>query len=867
MLGVPPVKLRGKILVTIAVTLVCLIGLLYVTIRSVLLSGFAKVEEENTVTNVRRMQDAFTETSNNIGLKVTDWAKWDDTYAFIIDKNRGFVESNLQDGSIGDLKLNYMFFIDSNGAIIFCRGYDPQKEEGYDPTPAMRNFIIRDSAISRHVRVTDAATGIIISPEGPLLVASRPIIKSDGTGPVRGSVVFAKILDDSEIARIADLTHLSSTVVPFASAHLPEDMAEIALAINRDHPIAIRPLNRDTIAGYTLMPDINGTPALLARVAIGRAIFKQGQMTMAYLLIAILIAGAVFGALILVLLERLVLSRIAKLSGDVVAIGASGDHAQRVRLSGKDELARLATSMNDMLVALQKSEHVVRDRNEQMRLIMNTVPAGLLSLDEGYDINPDYSQSVEIIFGVHNLAGTSYFDLLGLTNKQDQDRQHLFEFLDALRKELLPEKEMAGLNPFEEFRLRRSNDDTHRWLRLRYYCIRRGATGAKHILVVVEDITEEKALAEKVKSSERENLQLKAIVEDPDLFRDFLNETLTLLRHIEEKVGDIELTKNRTMAINALFRDVHTIKGTALSFQLGAVSEIAGRMEDILSPLRETGVIDEQTIATIKASLALLARSVKDAVENVRKITGDDIGEENDLYLRIALSRLKEVNAAVNEQLNRQVPDKDIASRLQRSVSTQLKGLRYIPARRGLGKALKIVPGLASRLQKILQLKCEGGEVPVDCEIARELNAPLVHLIRNAIDHGIESSPEDRIAAGKPAEGMVALHIENMDTALIVRLSDDGRGIDPDRLRSAAVAKGVLSAAEADRLNRHEIMELIYRPGFTTATTVTEVSGRGVGMDAVQSIIKNRLGGSISLSSEVGKGTTFVMTIPNSPVK
>jgi chemotaxis protein histidine kinase CheA len=370
-----------------------------------------------------------------------------------------------------------------------------------------------------------------------------------------------------------------------------------------------------------------------------------------------------------------------------------------------------------------------------------------------------------------------------------------------------------------------------------------------------------------VKSSERENLQLKAIVEDPDLFRDFLNETLTLLRHIEEKVGDIELTKNRTMAINALFRDVHTIKGTALSFQLGAVSEIAGRMEDILSPLRETGVIDEQTIATIKASLALLARSVKDAVENVRKITGDDIGEENDLYLRIALSRLKEVNAAVNEQLNRQVPDKDIASRLQRSVSTQLKGLRYIPARRGLGKALKIVPGLASRLQKILQLKCEGGEVPVDCEIARELNAPLVHLIRNAIDHGIESSPEDRIAAGKPAEGMVALHIENMDTALIVRLSDDGRGIDPDRLRSAAVAKGVLSAAEADRLNRHEIMELIYRPGFTTATTVTEVSGRGVGMDAVQSIIKNRLGGSISLSSEVGKGTTFVMTIPNSPVK
>jgi sensor domain CHASE-containing protein len=127
------VKLRGKTLLIVAVTLVCLIGLLYVAVRSVLMSGFAKVEEENTGKNVERILDAFIENSNNLGVKVADWAKWDDTYEFIMDKNKEYIESNLNDGSIGDLKLNYMFFINAAGSIVFCRGYNPETEEGYEP--------------------------------------------------------------------------------------------------------------------------------------------------------------------------------------------------------------------------------------------------------------------------------------------------------------------------------------------------------------------------------------------------------------------------------------------------------------------------------------------------------------------------------------------------------------------------------------------------------------------------------------------------------------------------------------------------------------------------------------------------------------
>lgn len=856
-------KLRGKTLLIVSVTLICLIGLLYIVSRQVLMLGFAKVEQENTERNVERTLDAFAENYNNLGIKVADWAKWDDTYEFISDKNKGYIESNLNDASIGDLKLNYMFFINTAGAIVFCRGYDPQKEEGYEPSETLKSFILKDSLLTRHKREDAVVTGIDLSPKGPLLIASRPITTSEGKGPIRGAVLFARYLDKAEIGRMAQLTHLSTNVVPCASEEIPIDMAHIAPLLNEKHPIATQPLTPDTVAGYALMPDIHGAPALIVRVSIGRAIYKQGQATMLYLIVAILLAGAIFGAMIMILLEKLVISRVATLSGEVMRIGASSDHSKRVGVSGEDELTHLATSLNDMLGALQKSERAVIERNDQMRLIMNTVPSGLLSLDENFIINPEYSQSVETILGKPNLAGINFFDCLGLCGERESERQKLFEFLDLMRQEVISEKEMAGLNPFEEFPIRWKRDAAIRWLRLRYFLIRRGADSPKHFLVVVEDISEEKALAEKVKQSERENLQLKAIVEDPDLFRDFLSETRGILRNAEEHIGILESNRNRTAVINSLFRDVHTIKGTASSFRLNAISEIAGEMEEVLSPLRESGEITLETMGAMRQSLALLTKAVMDAVENAKKIMGDDFDDDNEMHLKIALSKLRNESAAIEELVRRELVDPVLSERLRRKINAELRSLRMIPARRGLGKALKVIPGLIERLGKKIDFTVDGGDTLIDCEIARELNTPLVHLIRNAFDHGIEATPDERISAGKREEGLVSLRITDTGASLMIELKDDGRGIDPQKLKETAIRKKMLTAAEAAHLNRRELLELIYRPGFTTASSVTEVSGRGVGMDAVMTSIRDALDGSIAIHSEVGKGTSFSIQVPN----
>jgi two-component system chemotaxis sensor kinase CheA len=136
----------------------------------------------------------------------------------------------------------------------------------------------------------------------------------------------------------------------------------------------------------------------------------------------------------------------------------------------------------------------------------------------------------------------------------------------------------------------------------------------------------------------------------------------------------------------------------------------------------------------------------------------------------------------------------------------------------------------------------------------------LTHLLRNAIDHGLESA-EERVAAGKPEAGAVQLSATPNENHILIEVRDDGRGIDGERLKASAVKKGLLSVEAAERLNEREAMELIFMPGFSTAAKLTDISGRGVGMDIVKSTIE-RMGGRVTIDSTVGVGTTFSITLP-----
>lgn len=186
--------------------------------------------------------------------------------------------------------------------------------------------------------------------------------------------------------------------------------------------------------------------------------------------------------------------------------------------------------------------------------------------------------------------------------------------------------------------------------------------------------------------------------------------------------------------------------------------------------------------------------------------------------------------------------------------------MRMVPIGKLYQKSPRIVRDLSKEFGKEIELILKGEDTEIDRGIIEELNDPLVHMIRNSCDHGIES-PEKRVAKGKPAKGTITLDAEQEGNNIVLRISDDGNGIDAEKVKAKALEKGVITAEQAAQMSKRELYQLIFAPGFSTAAVVSAVSGRGVGMDVVKTNIQ-KLKGVIEIESEINKGTTFVIKLP-----
>lgn len=185
---------------------------------------------------------------------------------------------------------------------------------------------------------------------------------------------------------------------------------------------------------------------------------------------------------------------------------------------------------------------------------------------------------------------------------------------------------------------------------------------------------------------------------------------------------------------------------------------------------------------------------------------------------------------------------------------------RMLPIAKVFNKFPRMIRDLSRDLGKQIELEISGEETELDKSIVEEIGDPLVHIIRNSCDHGIED-PETRRAAGKPEKGTVQLKAYNEGNHIVIEIVDDGKGLDADMLKAKSIEKGIINEREADAMSDKEAYGLIFKPGFSTAAKVTNVSGRGVGMDVVKTNIE-KLNGIIDIESEVGKGTVMKLKIP-----
>ncbi len=371
--------LRQKTLLIIGLIFAALVVLLSILTRTLLLSSYEALQAQDTHENVQRVLNSIEREVERLTNSVNDYARWDDTLTFAQDLNPEYVELNLSSSTFTAFQIDFMVFVAPNGEVIFSKGMNRSDETELAVPQDILDYVIQHPTLYQFTNVDDLTGGFAVLPEGSAMIGASPIRSSANTEPIGGALVWIRLLDSAEMARLSEITQLSVDLRPVNDAQLPADFRDALQQFNSTTPMLIRPLSDDRSAGYTLLNDIVGNPAIMLRVDTPRSIYLQGEQSTWYFIAALVILGLVAVITTTLLLERLVLARLASFNADVQRISET-NLTGRVAVTGNDELARLESDINKMLTTIEAAQNELRtakDAAEQANRAKSTFLANM----------------------------------------------------------------------------------------------------------------------------------------------------------------------------------------------------------------------------------------------------------------------------------------------------------------------------------------------------------------------------------------------------------------------------------------------------------------------------------------------------------
>ncbi len=318
--------------------------------------------------------------------------------------------------------------------------------------------------------------------------------------------------------------------------------------------------------------------------------------------------------------------------------------------------------------------------------------------------------------------------------------------------------------------------------------------------------------------------------------------------HLASALEELEVPANATAKISEVFADS---RETVLRGATSAPVEETAAETPVETSTKEDKPADAESSET-KAAPPVAVQAIRvnvDVLESLMTVVSELVLTRNQLMQILRDQRKSEFDGPL-QRLNQ------VTSELQESVMQT----RMQPIGNAWGKLPRIVRDLAQELNKKIDLDMVGAETELDRQVLELIRDPLTHMVRNSGDHGLET-PAERVAAGKPETGTITLSARHEGGHIIIEIKDDGRGLPVEKIKNKAIANGLVSESEVENLSDQQILQFIFKPGFSTAEAVTNVSGRGVGMDVVRSNI-TKIGGTVELQSTEGKGTRFIIKIP-----
>lgn len=590
---------------------------------------------------------------------------------------------------------------------------------------------------------------------------------------------------------------------------------------------------------------------------------------------ALLVATAV-----LALVASRFVAPIQRLTRAIASTGRASEFAELPVETG-DEVGQLTRSFNGMMQTIrgyeQDLEAKVEERTQKLaearqevKDILDNMAEGIFTVNAAGKINAEYSAACRSILGLNELSGVPFLPLLQLQAESEGYSRMRFWLENIIGGDEL-QWTLAEDDPLKSVEYLRPDTEELAALELEYAPIFKDDVVDK-IMVIARDVTRLKGLETEVERKDQENKQNLARVSEivnmqPELFYTFIRESEGILTQCDEEISALRSAPNDMQPIHQLFRYVHTLKGNARIFKLSTIQNAAHELEEYLARARErtqlfaSDDVDDLAVRfeDLKHLLTEFQRLGKEvlggAEEAEQRSAGTNVPESRILELRRAYKEL----ARVIDASGGSIPD-DVERRYA-ELGAAVQELTRVPVAETLEQFKKMVVDLARDLGKRVEdPNITGGDIKVDSKLIELMRDVLMHALRNSVDHGIEPSSE-RAAAGKPEKGRIGIHCSNTEDGLVFEVSDDGAGIDLERVRARAFERRLVDEAELDGLGQRELIELLFQPGFSTAARVSDVSGRGVGLDVVRTTMR-KLQGDAYVHTKAGEGTTLRLWIP-----
>jgi two-component system chemotaxis sensor kinase CheA len=557
------------------------------------------------------------------------------------------------------------------------------------------------------------------------------------------------------------------------------------------------------------------------------------------------------------LLYRQITRPLSRMQAMMSEIASSQDFTRRVPVGRLDEIGHSIVAFNGMIEKIQESSALLKQKTADIQAMLQNMPQGILTVIDGAVIHAEYSAYLEDIFETKDIAGRGLMDLVFADTDLGSDA---LSQVDAAANACLGEDCINFA--FNQHLLvgeisRRMPDGRVKILDLSWSAITDESDVIVRLMLCVRDVTELRKLAAQA-SEQRRRLDMigEILAVSEEKFHHFIESSTGFISENERIIR--KHSEADHAAIAELFRNMHTIKGNARTYNLQHLTNVVHETEQSYHELRQP---DADRSWDQEHLMRELTR-VREAIESYAKINEQSLGRKgkgqtNDAansghYVMVArehiqhtLSMLEQTNAGELHELQ------SMRDALRRT----LRALGSESVRDALSGVLDSLQSLANELGKPApNVHIDDNGYRLRAQVGGTLNDVFMHLLRNSMDHGIETA-EARSAHGKAPTGTISIEVGVDNGALQITLSDDGRGLALERIRGIAMERGWISHDNA--LSDEAIADFIFRPGFSTAETVTELSGRGVGMDAVRDFLK-RANGSIELRfTDDQKGAAF----------